>query len=165
MIVILRDPVDRWTSGVAQYLVTMILNYTGSNTYIDTNAIDDAETYPLSASAFVIAYNALIERFIFDNLDLLDDHVWLQCEFFERVLPDVARRYIVIDSNFETNLNLIGIRTFDDADRNFSGDDPDKAILKHFFQERLDRKPSLMKQVKMTYSRDYEIIRNAPPIY
>ena len=164
MIVILRDPVDRWTSGVAQYLVTKILNFTGSNTYIDSNAIDDAETYPLSATAFIIAYNALIERFIFDNLDLLDDHVWLQSEFFERVMPDVPRRYVVISDDFAHQLNLLGIETFPDADRNFSGDDLDKAMLKHFFQERLERKPSLMKKVKMTYSRDYEIIRNALPI-
>jgi len=164
MIVILRDPVDRWTSGVAQYLITRILNSIGSNSYIDDDAVDDVETYPLSASAFIIAYNALIERFIFDNLDLLDDHVWLQSAFFEHIMPDVPRRYVVISDDFAHHLDLLGIETFPDGDRNFSGDDPDKSMLKYFFQERLDRKPSLMKKVKMTYSRDYEIIRNALPI-
>lgn len=161
LIVVLRDPVDRWTSGVAQYLVTKILNPIGYNTFLDDTAEHSIEDYPLSAASFIIAYNALVERFIFDNLDQLDDHVWLQAEFFDYILPDVPRKYVVMSEDFEHNLNNIGIDTFADADRNFSGDDPDKAILKHFFQQRLDIRPTLLTKVKMTYARDYDLIRYA----
>jgi hypothetical protein len=164
MIVVLRDPVDRWTSGVAQYLVTKILNPIGFNTFLDDKAPGRIEDSILSASAFIIAYNVLVERFIFDNLDLLDDHVWLQAEFFEHVLPGVPRRYVIMNNDFESQLNRLGIATFADADRNFSGDDQDKAVLKDFFQRKLDSDPMLLQRVKMTYARDYEIMRNAPPI-
>ena len=163
MIVILRDPVDRWTSGVAQYLVTKILNYVGPNTYIDKNSPIEAEDYPLSASSFVVAYNPLIERFVFENPDLLDDHVWSQCGFFENLIPDVNRRLIVLDDDFETSLNLIGIRTFADADRNASGNDKDKSILKNFFMSRIQAKPSLLKKIQMTYAKDYDIIARVVP--
>ena len=164
MIVILREPVDRWTSGVAQYLVTKILNYTGPNSYIDKQGPNEPEDYPLSASAFIIAYSPLIERFVFDNLDLLDDHVWPQAEFFQYILPHVTRRYVVMSAAFEQNLRDIDIQVFADGDRNFSGNDPDKSMLKHFFQQRLAEKPTLLKKVKMTYAKDYELIRNAHPI-
>ena len=164
LLIVLRDPVDRWTSGVAQYLVGRILNSVGYNTFLDGDAGDTVEDQALSASAFIISYNALIERFIFDNLDLLDDHVWVQAEFFEWILPQVPRRYVVMSENFESDLLALGIQTFADGDRNFSGDDMDKAMLKHFFQQRLDLRPTLMKKVKMTYARDYELIRNAHPI-
>ena len=53
MLVILRDPVDRWTSGVAQYLMTRILNSVGTNSFLSTDAQHDIEDYPLSAPAFI----------------------------------------------------------------------------------------------------------------
>lgn len=161
LLVILRDPVDRWTSGVAQYLMTRILNFTGNQSYIDQDANYDVEMHALSAPAFLISYNALIERFIFDNLDLLDDHVWIQAKFFENILPHIPRRYVVMNEIFQQNLQDLGIQTFEDGDRNASADDLDKDMLKHFFRERLDSKPSLLKKVQMTYARDYDLIHDA----
>lgn len=155
---------DRWVSGVAQYLMTRILNFTGNQSYIDDAADHDIELQALSASAFIISYSPLIERFIFDNLDLLDDHVWLQSEFFERIMPHVPRRYVIMSEDFEQQLNALGIQTFEDGDRNASADNLDKDMLRNFFRQRLDRKPSLLKKVMLTYTKDYELIRNAPSI-
>jgi hypothetical protein len=76
-------------------------------------------------------------------------------------MPDIARRYIVLDNNFTYNLNRADIQVVDDADRNASKDNHDKDMLRHFFRQRLDIKPSLLKRVQMTYARDYELIRNA----
>lgn len=161
MLVILRDPVDRWISGVSQYLVTKILNYIGTNTYIEGNETENHENRYLSATAFLIAYSPLIERFIFDKLDLLDDHVWPQHEFFENILPRVPRQYVVMDQNFNKNLESLGIVGFADADRNNSDDDEDKAILKSFFRDRLENSPMLMNRVRRTYQRDYQLIERA----
>jgi hypothetical protein len=160
MVVILRDPVDRWISGVSQYLVTKILNYIGTNTYIDEREKQSLQDHYLSATAFLIAYSPLIERFIFDNLDLLDDHVWPQHEFFENILPMIPRHYIIMDQDFNKNLQALGIVDFSDADRNDSDDDDDKAILKAFFRERLKNNPSLLNRVRRTYARDYQLIES-----
>lgn len=161
MLVILRDPVDRWISGVSQYLVTKILNYHGFNTYLDEHEPANHENKYLSATAFLIAYSPLVERFIFDKLDLLDDHVWPQHEFFENILPRVPRQYVVMDQNFNKNLAALGIVDFADADRNDSDEDEDKAILKSFFKERLENNPGLMNRVRRTYQRDYKLIERA----
>ena len=161
MVVILRDPVDRWISGVSQYLVTKILNYIGTNTYIEGNETENHENRYLNATSFLIAYSPLIERFIFDKLDLLHDHVWAQHEFFENILPRIPRHYIVMDQNFNKNLQALGIVDFSDADRNDSDNDDDKAILKSFFRERLENNPSLLNRVRRTYARDYQLIESA----
>lgn len=166
IVVVLRDPVDRWCSGVAQYLVTRILNYLGPNTYQDGISHQVLENYPLPATSFIIAYNALIERFIFDNLDLLDDHVWCQHEFFDRILPDVPRTYIIMSETFEAQVKRLGVKIDPDVtyDYNSSLDNREKSILKDFFQKKLDARPDLMQKVKRTYVKDYEMIRNAPPV-
>jgi hypothetical protein len=161
MVVILRDPVDRWISGVSQYLVTKILNYIGTNTYIDERENENLQDRYLSATSFLIAYSPLIERFIFDKLDLLDDHVWAQHEFFKNILPQVPRHYIVMNQDFNKNLQALGIVDFPDADRNDSNNDNDKAILKSFFRGRLENNPSLLNRVRRTYARDYQLIESA----
>jgi hypothetical protein len=161
VLVVLRDPMDRWCSGVAQYLMTRILNNVGYQTHLDTEHEYRIEDMPLSASAFLISYNNLIERFIFDNLDLLDDHVWAQHEFFRDIMPDVPRRYLIMSEEFEDNLRSAGIQTFPNADRNSSDDNIDMSILKNFFRNKLDTRPDLMKLIQATYARDYGLITNA----
>lgn len=161
LVIVLRDPVDRWCSGVAQYLMTRILNNIGYQTYLDSESAHDIEDTPLSAAAFIVAYNCIIERFIFDNLDLLDDHVWAQHEFFQHIMPTVPRRYIVMSERFEQNILNAGIKIFPDADRHSCDDNMDQSMLKNFFRRRLESKPNLMQLVATTYARDYEIIRNA----
>jgi hypothetical protein len=158
MLIILREPVDRWCSGVAQYLMTRILNSVGYQSHFDDESVYRTEDMPLSAPAFLAAYNNIIERFIFDNLDLLDDHVWQQHEFFRNILPDVDKHYIVIDDNLDQKLQAWGLQTFSDADRNSSSQSLDQSVLKEFFQKKLNSRPDLMKMVRNTYARDYEII-------
>lgn len=158
VLIVLRDPVDRWCSGVAQYLMTRILNSVGYQTHLDTENSYRNEDMPVSARAFLIAYNGLVERLIFDNLDLLDDHVWAQHEFFQDIMPGIARRYIVMDDDFEKKLHSAGIETFADGDRNSSNNDPDQSILKTFFLEKLQSRRDLMQLVQATYAIDYDYI-------
>jgi hypothetical protein len=161
IIVILRDPVDRWCSGVAQYLVTLILNFVGPNSFIDESS--DKTFYPITAGMFLECYSGIIERFIFDNLDLLDDHVWMQSDFFEKILPDVPRHYVWMNFDFEHQLEKIGISRISDPDYNHIYDNPDKLLLRNFFLTKLEQTPTLMKRVKMTYARDYELLDSVFP--
>lgn len=167
-LVVMRDPIDRWISGVSQFLVTRILNFIGPQTYIDTEPDSTywqgstyVEDYPLSAAAFVLSYSGLIERFLFNQADQLDDHVWPQHYFFEHILSDIPRKIIVINDNFENALKSMGIITFNDADRNQSSDHEDKVILKDFFRRRIENNPERAKLLWRIYNKDYEIIKNA----
>ena len=167
MIVILRDPVDRWCSGVAQYLYTKILNPVGPSTYIYDGMADCFEDNGISADAFLVAYSPLLERFIFNNLDLLDDHVWMQQDFFRDLLPTVPRHYIMMGDDVNQGLTDLGLEIpcVDRKDFNASEDNADKKLLKNFFQNRLQKKPSLLHKVKMSYAPDYELIRSIWPDY
>jgi hypothetical protein len=171
VLVILRCPEYRWISGVSQYLKTKILRSTGPNTYEDDEhdqhdleSGNYLERYPMDAAAFIVAYSALIERFIFDNLDMLDDHVWPQHGFFSHILPFVPRRYMFVNIDgyvLDEQLLSMGIQTYEDADHNRSRDDPDLDVLTDFFRKRLISRPFLRRRLHRTYAADYTLIAHA----
>ena len=144
MIVIMRDPVDRWISGISQYIKGHIL---GS---------DSPET-------FILSYTELTEKFIENNLDIFDDHVWPQHCFFENILPDIERKYMYICPNFEETmkkeLNLMWPIP-NTVYYNKSEDDDDLRKLKAFFKERVKVNNNLHNAIKNIYKKDYNIISN-----
>ena len=79
MIVVLRDPLNRWISGIAQYLNTYILSIVGPNGPVYN--ISDSTTYDkkLTAEDWIEQYNQATERIIFDLISRFDDHTWPQC--------------------------------------------------------------------------------------
>jgi len=143
IIVIVRDPVERWVSGVSEYIKGYILK---SGT----------------ASDFIANYNSYTEGLIFDNLSNLDEHVWSQNYFFKDVYPDVPRKYIYMNKNFEFNLKheLSLCDRANDLDKNRSIDNLDKKELQHFFHTLLQKRKGLCKLVKHAYKKDYEVIEN-----
>jgi hypothetical protein len=96
VIVFLRDPVQRWISGVAQYLNGHVLNV--SNAYTSEDGPDSDDQY-MSADQFISEYNTVIERILFDQLTELDDHVWPQTRFLD-VLQSIPRTHFMINSGF-----------------------------------------------------------------
>jgi hypothetical protein len=80
IIVCVRDPVQRWISGVGQYLTSYVLNVTGAYSWETGPGPNDQQ---ISGDDFIADYNQVVERLLFDNLARLDDHVWPQVEFFE----------------------------------------------------------------------------------
>ena len=144
IIIVMRDPLDRWISGISQYIKGNIL---GS---------DDPEE-------FIAKYTDLTEKFIEDNLDIFDDHVWPQHCFFENILPDAKRKYMYIGNNFEQylkqELNLVW-PVPPDVDFNKGEDNPGLKELKQFFTERVQKNNNLRNTIQNTYKRDYEIINN-----
>ena len=83
MIVVLRDPVDRWVSGIVQYIHTYILYVHGPNTTKLAHEIPTEFDYAMSAKQFIEQYNQVSERLLFDVINRFDDHVWPQNEFFQ----------------------------------------------------------------------------------
>lgn len=144
LVIVMRDPLERWISGISQYIKGNIL---GS---------DDP-------TVFMAKYTNLTEKFIEDNLDIFDDHVWPQHCFFDNIMPEINRKYIYINSNFEKTLSKELKLTWPvppDVDFNKSDNDQDLKKLKQFFTERVRNNNNLRNAIQNIYKQDYKIINN-----
>ena len=157
VIVLLRDPLQRWISGIAQYLSGHVLNV--SNAY--TNDLGPGpEDQQISADDFIKNYNPVVERLVFDQLNELDDHVWPQTRFLD-ILPTVPKKHFVINSELTQQLSqYLGFEIVTDLDINQGSADPEVEKLQHFFQLRLNTRPDLIERVKYRYQQDYQYIKN-----
>lgn len=160
MIVVLRDPVERWISGIAQYINTYILSVEGPNGPI--YKVQDMTQYdrPMSAEEWIKNYNQNSERLLFDIITRFDDHVWPQHELFENLLPSVPRKFFYLDNSFDHNISqYLGLDPVADLDRNQGSVQTNIAKLQEFFQNRLAVRPELRQRIKDAYFQDYKLIR------
>jgi hypothetical protein len=157
VILVLRDPVQRWLSGFAQYACSWILN---ASRFFDTDHGPSQDFQRETGQAFIQQYNWALERLIFDNLEIFDDHVWPQTWFFHDLLPRVTRRYFVLDNNFNHNFAqyLELPEPSPDLDRNRGDSNEDAREIQQFLQARIDTVPELLAAIKQAYRRDYEMI-------
>jgi hypothetical protein len=145
VICIIRDPVERWISGMATYVAANLLgeNY-GSDMFIDD-------------------YNELVERFIFDNI-IFDDHTTPQIEFVNFVPANkhieyfLANKITLLDnlSKYIGNTLSFDLRITND---NASQNNYDTNNLVNFFRTRLDQK--YVEKIKNTYRLDYFLLQAA----
>lgn len=157
VIVVLRDPMQRWISGIAQYLTGYVLNVTGAYSWDTGPGPDDQQ---ISADEFIKEYNQVVERLLFDNLARFDDHVWPQCEFFQDLLPHVPRKFFYIDQNLDSNISdHLGFSLIPGLDRNHKDTNPDTSKIQQFIQARLNTRPELVERVRRAYAQDYKIIQ------
>ena len=157
MIVCVRDPLQRWISGVGQYLTGYVLNVTGAYSWETGPGPDDQQ---ISGDDFIADYNQVVERLLFDNLARLDDHVWPQIEFFENLLPTVPRKFFYIDQDFDQHISkYLGFSLIHNLDRNRSDTNPDTHKIQTFIRHRLNTRPELEQRVIKAYARDYELIK------
>lgn len=159
-IVILRDPLDRWISGMAQYLNTYILHVAGPNGPIFNLHESTVHDGTLTADDFITQYNQLTERLIFDQISRFDDHTWPQVELFENILPDVDRKYFYLDQTFnQTIADYLHFEPYNDLDRNSKEHNKDIKKLQEFLLHRLNIRPELKQRIVDHYARDYKIIQ------
>ena len=159
MIVILRDPLDRWVSGIVQYLNTYILSVQGPNGPVFPDEPYSPHNWPMDAVQWIDAYNQTTERLIFDVVNRFDDHVWPQHEFFEDLLPAVKRKYFLLDRNFDTAIaDYLGFAPYSDLDSNSASNNANMQLLQKFFVDRLQQRPDLAQRVIKAYAKDYELI-------
>jgi len=159
MIVILRDPLDRWISGIVQYLNTYILSVQGPNGPVFPDEPYSLYNWPMDAVQWIDAYNQTTERLIFDVVNRFDDHVWPQHEFVENLLPAVKRKYFLLDHNFDAAIaDYLGFAPYSDLDSNSAGNNANMRLLQKFFVDRLQQRPDLAQRVIEAYAKDYELI-------
>jgi hypothetical protein len=161
MVVVLRDPVERWISGIAQYLNTYILNVEGPNGPI--YGVENMTQFdrPLSAEEWIADYNQNTERMLFDIINRFDDHVWPQHELFENVLPDVKRKFFYLDETFDLKISqYLGFSLMENLDKNSGNSWANIKKIQSFFRTRLNIRPELQQRVKQAYDQDYKFIRD-----
>jgi len=157
MIIILRDPVQRWVSGFAQYACSWILN---ASRFFDTKHGPGLDFQRRTGQQFVEQYNWITERLIFDNLETFDDHVWPQTWFFQDLLPGVPRRFFVLNDTFNHDFaKHLGLPDpGPDLDRNAGDRSHDARVIQRFLRSRIEAVPELLAAIKEAYSQDYKMI-------
>jgi len=158
IIVILRDPIERWISGMAQYIRTYILSPHGPNGPIFPGETITKHDYTMSAGLFCEQYNDLVERLIFDVIDRFDDHVWPQHELIPYAADHVKKTFFCLDQNLDTRISAyLGWTTIAGLDRNRGSADTDTAGIQSFLRQRLEIRPELKDRLVRHYGRDYEL--------
>lgn len=157
IIVVLRDPLQRWISGIGQYLTSYVLNVTGA---YSLDAGPGPNDQIMSGDEFVACYNPVVERLLFDNLNRHDDHVWPQIEFFENLLPGVPRKYFYLGKDFDSDFaNYLNFAFIEDLDRNDGQLNQHTQKVRQHIKQRLNIRPELQQRVIDAYSRDYQLIK------
>jgi hypothetical protein len=158
IIVVLRDPIQRWISGIAQYIRTSILSPVGPNGPVFAQSMATSHDYHMEILQFREQYTDLVERIIFDQCDRFDDHVWPQSDF----IPDLVTaqcRYIIMDQFFAQKTNdilQINLQHLNNNSENWH-----LLKLQQWFQKRLSFRPELEQRIRERYQRDYDLIKQA----
>ena len=159
VLIVLRDPIDRWISGISQYIVTYIQSVCGPNGPVFDGTTATKQDYFLSSDQFVEQYTDLTERILFDAASRFDDHVWPQSELIDGLLPNVSRTYFYLDQNLNRNIaDYLGFNNHDDLDRNQGSDNPEQKKIQEFFRNRLLKRPELRQRLMRHYQNDYDLI-------
>jgi hypothetical protein len=141
IIVVLRDPVERWISGFATYCSSWIL---GPN---------------YGSDHFVEDYNDLTERIIFDNL-VFDDHTTPQSEFV-KFLPKVKPiTYFQLNTDTVENISRYTQQNLNisEVDANVSEDHYDQRQISKFIRNRLTNRPDLIERINEQYANDFNLL-------
>ena len=158
IIIVLRNPLDRWISGIAQYINGYILSVHGPNGPIFPGEPVTELDYTIDAEQFVQQYTDVTERVIFDVISRFDDHVWPQWEILDG-LPDCQKKYFLMDDHLESNLSAyLGWPIRNGLDRNQGSANINCRLLQDFFRQRLSKRPELAQRIIKHYQKDYELI-------
>jgi hypothetical protein len=143
IIVLLRNPTDRWLSGIAQYLCSTLLK----NGRVSSDIIN--------------SWNTVIQDLIFDRI-IFDDHTEKQVYFINSVprencvFFDSANKPEQAIKNYLTSQG-IDLNTDVDLDQNQTQGNEHKEILVHFLRSQLIENPNLADKLTNTYQEDYTL--------
>lgn len=160
MIVLLRDPIERWVSGIAQYINTYILGVQGPNGPVFPDEPVTVHDYVMDANRFIEQYTDATERLIVDNAARFDDHVWPQSEIVQDILPGSRRRYFRVDHTLDQALaDGLGWQPVQHLmDHNSGSSNQNTRQLQEFFRQRLQIRPELLIRLRRHYQQDYRLI-------
>ena len=145
-LVVLRDPVERWISGIAQHLVGWT---PGTNLYIDnidwealmTRVVLDNHTQP---------QGAFIANLPHDNI------VWFKCD------NNLPTDFISFMKTYNTDINLLDEK--DDATNifNVTKKAPAQQTVVDKIISKLNENPKYLDRIKEFYQDDYKLYNTVP---
>jgi hypothetical protein len=149
--VVLKDPVDRWVSGVGTYITSWILGP------------------GYGSDHFVENYNNLSERLLFETL-ILDDHTTPQIRFIkqlDQLLPGIPVTYFKLDRYVIDNMGACISQhlTIAPVDSNVSEDHYDQQVITKFIKNRLLDDFTLRAKVVARFQQDYDFINQTQFYY
>jgi hypothetical protein len=143
LIILLRDPIDRWISGMAEYLCSSLLKNGRTSDDIIKN------------------WNNIVQDLVFDRV-IFDDHTEKQvyfiqsipienCVFFNSTKqPEQAVKQYLTTHNIDLNIDIV-------IDRNQTQGNKYKESLVDFLRDHLAQNPSLTNKLMNTYREDYTL--------
>jgi hypothetical protein len=171
LIVILRDPVDRWVAGIAQYFSSYILHshwfdrehwsqgYHGNYIHGKSNF----EGNFITGNEFVKNYNEVVERLLFEQI-AFDDHTQEQSWFVNHFKADTHTWFYVNDEFEQTflhNFRSMNLTVPPVPDYNRGNDNTHVKIITEFLHERIRKNPYLRNAIERYYRNDYKMIEDA----
>lgn len=171
LIVVLRDPVERWVAGVAQYLIGYILNshwfdkdkysqgYYGSYIPGKLNYFGKF----ISGQQFIENYNEVIERLLFEQI-AFDDHTQEQCWYVNHFTSsNISWFYLNKDfeAAFFNHFKSISLSVPPVPDYNKGQDNVHVKIITDFLHDRIRQRPYLKNCIERYYRKDYDMIEQA----
>ena len=149
--VVLKDPVDRWVSGVGTYISSWILGP------------------GYGSDHFVENYNNLSERLLFETL-ILDDHTTPQITYInqlEQLLPGVPVTYFKLDRFVVDNMGdcITQPLKVPPVESNVSEDHYDQQVVIDFIKKRILADFTLKAKVVARYQQDYDFINKTQFYY
>jgi len=127
---VLRDPIDRWCSGIAEYLQWL-------------------EIQPDE-------YTPATDKLIFDVVNRFNDHTWPQHVFYENIFPNRPRMLFRTDLDLQHSLKQ-QFRLQPPQTQNYNRSINDKKEKMEYFKNKL-QDPQLLDKIKQAHSRDYELM-------
>jgi hypothetical protein len=143
VVIVLRNPIDRWISGFATYASSWLLG-TG-----------------YGSDHFVQDYNSLVERLIFDNI-VFDDHTEPQSTFVKEI-PENFNKIFLMPNNgnlVELLNNTLDCKLTvpDDIDDNSAESNYDTEQISRFIRDRLTL--AVREKISNAYREDFRMIDN-----
>ena len=146
--VVLRDPFDRWVSGITQYIATF---------EFDTLLGKD---------------NAITGMDIHSHIIDTDDHTLPQHYYFANLHTGVDKTYFWVNKNLKNN--MLSFYNLTDNNKtalptNNEGKPDDSTIIRNILKTKilryLDHNPLFKQQIINYYKKDYDIIGSVDIIY
>jgi hypothetical protein len=149
--VVLKDPIDRWVSGVGTYISSWILGP------------------GYGSDHFVENYNNLSERLLFETL-ILDDHTTPQIDYIEQLeqlLPGIPITYFKLDQFIIDNMGACITQplTVTAVESNISEDHYDQQVIVKFIKSRIRADFTLKAKVVARFQQDYDFINRTQFYY
>jgi hypothetical protein len=143
IIVLLRNPTDRWLSGMAQYMCSTLLKNDRTSSDIINN------------------WNTVTQDLIFDRV-IFDDHTEKQVYFINSIPRENCVFFDGANQPEQTIKNYLASQGIDlntdvNLDRNQTQGNDHKEILVNFLRSRIIENPNLANKLTNTYQEDYTL--------